>query len=271
MKNLLVRWGLALSLMGGVWMVPALTGGSQAIALSEDQVLQKLRQVPVFTITNADGAPLVAAVPNNQTGSNAQNNQNATSVAGVFISRNDAQAFVDNLKSKNPQLGNTVRVTPVSLAEIYKMAQANRDKPERIVFDIIPVKQQVDSALAMLRQDGKQVSQFPGVPLFFASGGKDRGYLTIQRGNEQAIPFFFNKDDLQAMLDRYRQQQPNSIPQVSIQVINLEQLVQTMKNGNDQELNKIVLVPPKETLEYLRTLAPSQPNQNRPSNPQPRR
>jgi hypothetical protein len=44
-----------------------------------------------------------------------------TPVAGVFISQKDAQAFVERLKKEKPELGQTVQVVPVSLAEVYKL------------------------------------------------------------------------------------------------------------------------------------------------------
>ncbi len=261
MKQMLVRLGVTLGLLGATWLTPLSSTGTRALALTEEQVLQKLRQVPVFTITNSQGAPLVASVPNSQ---NNSNNANNASVTGVFISRSDAQAFVETLKTQNPQLGNSVRVTPVSLADIYKMSQENRNKPERLMFDIIPVKDQVDSAMTLLREDGQQLNEFPGIPLFFATGGNDKGYLTIQRGNQQAIPFFFNKEDLMNLLNRYRQQQQNQLPEVEIEVVGLEQLIQILLQSNDADLNQIVLIPPRDTLEYIRSLQNNPANQTQP-------
>jgi hypothetical protein len=257
MKSLM-RWGAVLSLVGSALLGPTLSGNMQALALPEEQVMQKLRPVPVFTITDAQGAPLIASVANGG---------KQTSVAGVFISQQDANAFVEQLKTKNPQLAQSVKVVPVSLAEVYKMDKANQGKAERVDFTYVPMKQQVDSAVALLRQQGQQVNQFNGVPMFMATGGPENGYLTIQRGNEQVIPVFFKKEDLQAMLDKFKQQQPDLAAKVQIKVVNLEGVIDTLQKGNDQELNQIVLVPPRETLEFIRSL-PQAPGQN-PAKPKP--
>jgi nickel transport protein len=147
------------------------------------------------------------------------------------------------------------------------MDRANEGKAEDVNFTYVPWKQQVDSAMALLRQQGQQVNQFNGVPMFMATGGPENGYLTIQRGNEQAIPVFFNKEDLQAMLDSFKQQQPDLAAKVQIKVVNLEGVIDTLQKSNDQELNLIVLVPPSETIKFLRNRQPAQ-IQN-PSQPKP--
>lgn len=254
LRNSLFRWSIALGILGSTVVGSAFVGINPAMALSEEQVMQKLQQVPVFTITNPDGAPLVASVPNGQ-----DNNANS-SVTGVFISQQDALAFIEKLKAQNPQLASSVKVTPVPLGEVYRMAESSKDSPERVVFDLVPMQRQVDSALALLREDGQQVQQFPGVPLFYASGGTDKGYLTIQRGDEQVIPFFFNKEDLLNLIERYKQQQPNQpLSNIEIEVANLQQVVQVMQTSNDQQLEKIVLVPARESIDYVRSL--QQPGQ----------
>ncbi|WP_449420960.1 Tic22 family protein [Phormidium nigroviride] len=260
MKSL-VRLGAVLGILGSTLLGPSLTSNMSALALPDPQVLEKLRPVPVFTITDAQGAPLIASVPKEgQSGSN-------TSVAGVFISQRDAQAFVDRLKTRNPQLAASVKVVPVSLGEIYQLSQANKGKAEEVQFAYVPTTTQVESAKTLLRQGGQQVNEFSGVPLFLARGGPENGYLTIQRGQEQVIPLFFNKEELQGMLERFKQQQPNIASSLKIEVVNLEAVLEAMRTDNDPFLSQIILVPPRESLEYVRTLQPSGGNQPQPVQP----
>ncbi|MDB9511033.1 hypothetical protein PN499_07550 [Kamptonema animale CS-326] len=260
MKSL-VRLGAVLGILGSTLLGPSLTSNMSALALPDPQVLEKLRPVPVFTITDAQGAPLIASVPKEgQSGSN-------TSVAGVFISQRDAQAFVDRLKTRNPQLAASVKVVPVSLGEIYQLSQANKGKAEEVQFAYVPTTTQVESAKTLLRQGGQQVNEFSGVPLFLARGGPENGYLTIQRGQEQVIPLFFNKEELQGMLERFKQQQPNIASSLKIEVVNLEAVLEAMRTDNDPFLSQIILVPPRESLEYVRTLQPSGGNQQQPVQP----
>nr|WP_255552692.1 Tic22 family protein [[Phormidium] sp. ETS-05] len=250
MKSLL-RWGAVLGLMGSVF-VGISPKNMKALALPENQIIQKLSQIPVFTITNQQGSPLVASISNG--------NQN-TSVAGVFISKKDADNFIQKLTETNPEMVNSVQVRTVSLADVYQMERANPAQgAQQLAFDYVPVRQQVDSALAVLEANGQQVEQFNGVPLFLATGGQGNGYLTIQQGEQQVIPLFFNKEDLQGMLDRLRQQDPNLAQTVNIKVVNLRGLIKLLQESNDEQLNKIVLIPSRETIEYLQSQ--QQPNRS---------
>lgn len=244
MKSL-VRWSAAVGLVGST-----LVGAMSVLALTPEQIAQKLRPIPVFTIANNQGAPLVASPPSGQKG---------TPVAGVFISRKDAQAFLEALKSKNPNLAKEVKVVPVSLAEVYQLNQASQGKPDQLSFEYVPTKQQLDSAVALLKQGGDQkVQQFNGTPLFVAQAGKDKGFLTIQQGNQSVIPMFFNKEDLQVLLERFKQQEPSLANSVGIQVFPLEGVVEAMKKQNDPQLDKVVLIPSRESIEFVRSLAPAQ-------------
>ncbi len=264
------RWGATLGIAGSAIIGSSLIGSMQALALPQEQIVKKLGPVPVFTITDSKGAPLVASVPSrqNQQGAPA-NRQTQVSVAGVFISQRDAQAFVEKLKKENPELAKTVRVVPVSLGEVYKLDQANQDKPTSLDVAYVPSQQQVNAALDLLRQSGqKNANQFNGTPLFVARAGKDKGYLTIKQADQQVIPFFFNKDELQSMLDRFKKQQPNMASTVQIQVVNLEGVLQTLKTRDDKQLNQIVLVPSQESIQFVRSIQPaSTQNQNRSAAP----
>ena len=259
MKSL-VRWSTTVALVGSTVVGSLVTGGLQALALSQEQILNKLRAVPVFTIANNQGAPLVAQPPNGQKGN---------PVAGVFISRKDAQAFLENLKTRNPNVAKDVKVVPVSLAEVYQLNQASQGKQEKLDFAYVPTKQQMDSAMTVLKQNGQQAQQFNGTPLFVARAGKDKGFLTIQEGNKSVIPMFFNKEDLLPLLDRFKKQQPNMASSVDIQVFPLEGVIEAMKKESDPQLDKIVLIPPRETIEFVRSLQPQ--GQQRPAQGQPQR
>jgi nickel transport protein len=290
MKSIL-RWGAALGILGSAIMGSTLTGNLRALALPQEQILQKLGSVPVFTITDSQGAPLVATPPQNAQN---QNQQAQSPVAGVFISQKDAQAFVNNLKKTNPQLGNTVRVVPVPLGEVYKLEQANQNQPNSLEIAYIPAKQQFDAALNLLRQGGsnselrkaceqnkRQLEDCVGTPLFVARAGNQKGYLTMkvnrpQANNQQAevevIPFYFNKEELQGMLERFKQQQPELASTVDIQVLNLEGMLEILKTRNDEGVQQIVLVPPQESIQYVRSLqqpAAGGQNQAQPQRPAP--
>jgi nickel transport protein len=254
-----IRWSLTLGITGSAIIGSSVIGALEVLALPQDQILQKLGPVPVFTITDNKGAPLVASVPNQK---------QQSGVAGVFINRQDAQAFIDRLNKKDPNLAKNVRVVPVSLGEVYKLEQANKNKPNSPDFAFVPAQQEVDAAMTLLRQSGQKVEKFNGTPLFVAKAGKKQGYLTVKQANQQVIPFFFNKGELQSMLERFKKQKPDLASTIEIQVVNLEGVLQAMQTRNDQGLNQIVLVPPRASLEFVRSLQPAAGAQNQQRSPQ---
>jgi nickel transport protein len=260
MKSL-VRWSATAGLIGSALVGSLLAGATRVLALPQEQIVQKLRPVPVFTIANGQGAPLVASPPQGQKGA---------PVAGVFINQKDAQAFLDGLKTRNPKLAEGVKVVPVSLAEIYQLDQSGNGKPDDLDFAYVPSKQQVDTALSLLKQSGQQVQQFNATPLFVARGGNEKGYLTIQQGNQSVIPMFFKKEELQALLDRFKQQQPNLASTLEVQVLSLEGLMEVLRTKNDPQLNQIVLIPPQESIEFVRSMMGNQ-QQGRPQQPAPKK
>lgn len=220
----------------------------KALALSNSQIDQKLRSVPVFVITDAVGAPLVASVPKQGEGQSGKD-----SVAEIFISQQDALAFVEQLKTRNPELAAAVRVLPVSLGEIYQITESNKGKADEVKFNYVPASQQVESAKTVLRQNGQQVNEYSGVPLFVARVGPDNGYLTIQQDGQEVIPLFFNREELQVILERFKQQQPNLTATIKIEVVNLDSLLEGLRTGNDPFFNQLILVPPRESLDLVRT------------------
>jgi Tic22-like family len=111
------------------------------------------------------------------------------------------------------------------------------------------------------------------VPLFIAKSTDQEGvYLTTRQNDREVIPVYFSREDVQGMIDRLRQSQPDLANKVEIQVINLEGLIQNLQTSDNEALNQIVLVPSQETRTFIRSLAPAEgqpaqgqqnPNRNR--------
>ncbi|PHM10297.1 hypothetical protein CK516_09540 [Nostoc sp. 'Peltigera malacea cyanobiont' DB3992] len=193
-----IRLGATLGIAGSVFLtglsgignLPGM-GNLEAIALPQDQVVKKLQEVPVFTLTNPKGEFVVLSR------NNANNASKPVSQVGFFISKQDAQKFLDNrLKKENPQLASTLQVRPLSLADYYKIVQESKKKSDSVIYTLVPTQQQVASATSMLNQNGKKGEQFNGIPLFVPKFKKDNSYLTIPlaKGNERYIPSFLRKN-----------------------------------------------------------------------------
>ncbi|GAB4371843.1 MAG: hypothetical protein Kow00121_13640 [Elainellaceae cyanobacterium] len=219
--------------------------GLQAVALTEQEVIDRLQTVPMFTLTDAEGAPLVL---------NSTDEQTNRSLASFFVSWQDAQLFLENLRTEYPGLA--VQVVPVSLAEVYELAIRDRDQIE---FAFVPMQSQIDVARLLLQQNGQGVEQFQGVPLFIAqSSNPDEGYLTIRQDQQEAIPIFFTWEAMQQMLDRLRQTNSDLANRMTVQVLSLENIISVLQSSDTPELNQIVLIPPGESIEIIRSLLPSQ-------------
>lgn len=247
-----------LGLFGGLASSLLLGGSPSALALTDAQIIEELRAVPVFTITDEAGSPLVAASAEGEDG---------PPVAGVFISQADAEAFLNGLRETDPQLVEGVRVVPVSLAEVYQLAQQIQQDggEDPLEFAFVPMREEVESALTVLEQRGQNPEEFQGVPLFMARAETDEGgYLTVQQGEEQVIPVFFKFEDLQLMLNRLSQEQPELASGMIVQVINLENLIETFQASDNPELERLQLIPPRESIDFVRSL---QPNPAQPATP----
>lgn len=240
------RWSLVLGVLGSLaWGVKPTP---PAMALPEQEVIQKLSLVPVFTIADERGAPLIAS------------SQEGDSRAGAFFSRQDAEEFVAQLQQRQPELAQRVRVVPVSLGQIYQLDRQRENQADDVDFTYVPAEEQVQLARTLLEQQGQDADRFQGVPLFIARIGENQSYLTVERNGQQAIPFFFEKEQVQQLLERYRQQQPDQAQNVQIDVTTLQSVISALQSGNEEELKQIELIPSREGMEVLRSLQRQQQN-----------
>lgn len=249
----LLRWSLMLGLAGSASLGSIVGFNRPAIALPQEEVVRKLQQVPVYTLVNDQGRPLVASV--------GEQTQQQGNFIPLFISQTTAREKLAEIRAENPQVAERVRVLAVSMGEIYKMDLANDGNADAPEFVYVPVEQQVNTAVALLRAQGQQVDSFPGVPLFVARGA-DRGYLTIERNDRQAIPMFFEEQQIQQMVERFREQQPDLADSVQIDVVSLQNVLNALTSQDDADLEKVVIVPTRESLQFLQNAAQqSQPQQ----------
>lgn len=207
------------------------------LALSRQEVIDRLESVPVFTLTDAEGAPLISTT------------EGQRSVTGVFLSQAEAQAFLARLRSENPQLP-PLQVRPVSLATVYETAKQSQDE---LQFSLIPDPEQVALARQVPQQNGQDSNSFQGVPLFVARAEEDGGYLTINQDGQEIIPLFFERETLTSLLDRLQQSRPDLAAQITIEVLTLENLIQVLETSNNATLNQLVLIPPAESVEAVRS------------------
>ena len=230
------KLGVMVSLLGST-----LLAATPIQALPESQIVEKLQGIPVFALTDSDNLLLTASVANEQ---------GKPAKGGAFFSQADAKTFLQKLQKENPSLAKQVEVRPIALSEVYK-AQMSLDPKKRVDILYIPSQSQVKTALNLAQKLEPSLKQFNGVPLFVAKNSKKGTYLTfIDKNNKSVVPVFFDRDQLQPLINRFKQQQPNST--VDIQVLTLEAVLDGMRSKNDSLYDSLVFGPSTEGLEVLR-------------------
>jgi len=218
------------SLLGGGLVMPL-----PAEALGEEAIVDKLEQVPVFIILNSDGQPLTAA---------AEVNNQEIKVPVVFIDGEAAEEFLTRARQEDP----SAQVALVDLGTLYQETVLNSNEQVPLLY--LPIGDELDAALQL-------ESNFQGVPLFIARQGAEGPYLTITQDGEAALPMFFSRNDLQTLLNRYRETNAEAAREVVIQVLSLEWLLATMASSNDPaldaQLDQVRLFPSTEVLNFIRS------------------
>ncbi len=216
-----------------------------AQVLTEKEITEKLSYIPVFTITNSKGSPLIATE---------KVEGQDRSLAGAFTLPSDAQAFIDNLKERDPKLSQDLRVTPISLAEAYKMNAENADNKQGIVFSYISSEEQSSVALDMLKQKGNKINaddKFQGIPLFISKLKDNKGYITIEKDGKQVIPIFFEKAEVESLTNRFKQKSPEKANLVEIDVTSLEVILGIIADNKDPIVKDLFLIPDKAAIDYV--------------------
>lgn len=239
-----IRLGLTLSLLGGTVIGQTLVQPTPAVALSEADALKRLDPIPVFAVTNKEGIPILASVPS------PKDKTKQLQIATFFMSQQDAQSLLSTLKKQKPDVGNTAKVVALSMRQAYDIKVKNKDKAESLVFEFLPPKQQIDAAVAVLKQNGQNVKEFNDIPLFYSTGGKDKGLLTIEQGKNKVIPFYFNKQDLQGMLDQLKQKDPQLSSTIKVEVTSLSKVLDSLLKESSAGIQQITLVPDRTALQF---------------------
>jgi hypothetical protein len=247
----LVKLTAVTSVAGAIAVSPIFT--LKAEALTEVQVLERLGSIPVFTITDEKGAPLLGSMPQ-QPNAKPDDSQ----ILFFFLGPDEAKMMLGQVQKSNPDVGKKAQIIVRSMNEAYQVIKENKDK--KVVFQFIPSKSSVDSARTILTAQGIAADKIPNVPVFFATGGQaqNQGLLTMsidQNGKkEQIVPFFLDQADLQNLLDRAKKEQPDVAKSTKIQVTSLFQVLDSMvtkDNKPNPDVERFQFVPSRTAFEYI--------------------
>jgi hypothetical protein len=232
----LLPLSLASTLVGGSLMGLSTLGAEPAWALSDQAIVDKLQQVPVFIILNAEGQPLTASAENDAA--------EEMKLPVVFIDGETAETFLAGAQAED----GSAQVALVDLGTLYEETILDDEAPTPLLY--FPIDEEVEAATTL-------EANFRGVPLFIARQGTDGPYLTINENGEASLPMFFSRDDLQTLLDRYAETNADAVDDISVQVLSLEWLLNAMVENDDPELDaqleQIRLFPSTDVLDYIRS------------------
>ena len=227
--------------------VPLLAvGTSPAQALPEAQILKKLQNVPVFTITNKNGNFLQQSVGK------------APKVglfSPVYMELKDAQFFLSKLKKDGPANGKEAQITIVPLSTIYKLQVEASKKSDNMNFLFFPTEQQLKNA-QLLKKPYQFNTLYP-VPLFMIAIKQKDQYATVQENN--LTPLFLDKQQAQQWLDRVKKKDPKLVEKAEIKVNSLSSVLTDFKTRDYPAQQQFVLVPSTESIESVRKLQGEQP------------
>lgn len=251
MKSL-AHWGVTIGLIGSTVLTTWLGNPMNAFALPEADVVKVLEPIPVFTIADDKGSPLVGVDKDKQ------------QFTPIFVSQDEATKFYQQLVKDKPDVAKNFKVRTLSLANIYRFGIENAKSPQKLNIGYVPSPAEIESAKKILSASGQQYQG--GVPLFVARGGKDQGYLTITFNNEQRIPFFFEEAQLQELVNQLKKDKPDLAASLKIDVIPLESVLKAFETENDAFLKQVVIWPSREMWKIIEASNP-QNSQTKPGTP----
>ncbi|KAK3260804.1 hypothetical protein CYMTET_30259 [Cymbomonas tetramitiformis] len=149
----------------------ALSAGPQevfSLSLTPAEMSPALQGVPVWTVTN-DASEFILV--------SGKGDSQKQLVFFCFTER-DASTLLEQVRSKDTALGDSARVTPVTLDKVYELLSRPNDFHEGITFRFVPDPMEVQAALQVSRDQGDNLQRFSGVPVFQADG------LTIKGGTK---------------------------------------------------------------------------------------
>ncbi|AGY57471.1 Tic22 family protein [Gloeobacter kilaueensis] len=216
------------------------------LALSEDQLVAKLNAVPVFTIIDAKGSPLLL-IPKQQ---------KDIGILNFYLDSTLAQQAIKLVKDQNPDKGKVYQVASTALGRAYTAIKQEREKKDsKVRFQFLSSPASIQYAYQVAKKKDPNLKNFQGVPVFFLTGGDRRGILTLKRNGQEFLPMFFSEVDLQRNLAALRKGRSDLPGNLSVEVATLDSVVGTMLSGqSDKDAEKITFIPSRAALEYAKTL-----------------
>ncbi len=231
-----------------------------AQALPEAQIIEKLRGVPIFTIT-------VVKTPNGTRDfvwESAGKDPKAPVFTRGFIGLPDAQKFLKIFQKEQPQPGKTAQISPIPLSAVYKMEVEAKKKSKNVGFIFIPTEPQLKSALSILKKPYQSNINYP-VPLFVVTFKDKNKNVAIQRNDRTEL--FFDKQDAQEWLKVVKAKDSKLAGKAQVTVETLQNMLTSLYKLNNSGQQQLVFVPSRENADIVRKIQTEQGKQSPTSTP----
>ncbi|MGP0128718.1 MAG: Tic22 family protein [cyanobacterium endosymbiont of Rhopalodia musculus] len=235
-----IRSSVILGLVGSSVLISSLLDSSlNVLALTPKQIVEKLNQIPVFTIGNSNEILL--------------STEDDRRAFVTYLSHQDAQQVVKEITKENPET--KVEVITIPLGQVYELLK-NKEKSQSQeppdLFTFVPLKAQLKSALSILREEDPNIESFPGIPLFYGMVKVDKQdtFLSVQDGKESFTPFYFERESLQKLIENIRLKQPEFASSIKVKVTPLGGIVSAFESDDKKKedfVKSVILVPSQES------------------------
>jgi nickel transport protein len=216
---------------------------NSALALTEQEILDKLNGIPVFLIVNDQGQSLTANV--------ATEDESNVQVPIVFINSVEAESFLARAEREQAELSDEMQIAVLPLSDVYAEATEQLESPNSLVY--VPSAESVDQATQIVNRE------IQGVPLYAAVDLEEEQYLLT---GENTLPMFFSLQDLQSQISALLQSNPELEDAIGVEVTTFESVLFNMAS-DDPDVNQIMsliqFVPSSQTMNYLNSLSNQNP------------
>lgn len=209
-----------------------------ALALTEQQIMDKLEGIPVFLIVNEEGQSLTA---------NVNTEDNEVTVPIVFINSTEAEDFIANADEQQTAISDDAQIAVLPLSQVYSEATDQLESASSLVY--IPSAESLNQASQIVEQEVQ------GVPLYAAVDLNNDRYLLT---GENTLPMFFSLADLQSQVSSLVAENPEIEDAIGVEVTTFETILNNM-SASDPEIDEVMqliqFVPSSQTLQYLQSLS----------------
>lgn len=239
---------------GALAVLATLAQAHTALALSEDQVIEKLNTVPVFTIVDQKGNPLIVTVKDKD--------KKDSSILPLFMDQKSVSDAYGNLQKDNKAVKDS-QIGVLPLGQAFKVIREEQKKKDaKIGFQFLTDPKTISYALDLFKKTDAKATSFPGIPVFYAMGSdeknKSKGFVTFEKDGKQYVPLFLDQADIERNLSELKRSKPELAKQMVVEVAPLDSVINSMLEGkNDDQLKSLTFIPSLTSVQYVQTLQKS--------------